>query len=259
MEHKPTIRVLEILEALAAENQGVSLTHLSEKTGILKGTIFPILKTLVEQRYISYDANTQLYNLGISCSILSRAFLDRSYWLKMVYKEMNNIVKECNEICQMGILDGADVLYINKVQAAQTVQLVSHIGTRLPAIYSALGKAIICEYSDQQIRQLYPDGFVPMTSYSVTTLEQLRQQLEDARVNGYAFDNREINEETVCYAVALKQRNKTLAAISISIPVFRATKEKIADVTRILLNARSRIEQELNTLQDINIGIDSHH
>ncbi|WP_165370848.1 helix-turn-helix domain-containing protein, partial [Escherichia coli] len=51
MEHKPTIRVLEILEALAAENQGVSLTHLSEKTGILKGTIFPILKTLVEQRY----------------------------------------------------------------------------------------------------------------------------------------------------------------------------------------------------------------
>ena len=130
----------------------------------------------------------------------------------------------------MGILDGADVLYINKVQAAQTVQLVSHI-----------------------------DGFVPLTSYSVTTLEQLRQQLEDARVNGYAFDNREINEETVCYAVALKQRNKTLAAISISIPVFRATKEKIADVTRILLNARSRIEQELNTLQDINIGIDSHH
>ena len=143
MEHKPTIRVLEIQEALAAENQGVSLTHLSEKTGILKGTIFPILKTLVEQRYISYDANTQLYNLGISCSILSRAFLDRSYWLKMVYKEMNNIVKECNEVCQMGILDGADVLYINKVQAAQTVQLVSHIGTRLPAIYSALGKAIM--------------------------------------------------------------------------------------------------------------------
>ena len=87
----------------------------------------------------------------------------------------------------------------------------------------------------------------------------MRQQLEDTRVNGYAFDNREINEETVCYAVALKQRNKTLAAISISIPVFRATKEKIADVTRILLNARSRIEQELNTLQDINIGIDSHH
>ncbi len=44
MEHKPTIRVLEILEALAAENQGVSLTHLSEKTGILKGTIFPSSK-----------------------------------------------------------------------------------------------------------------------------------------------------------------------------------------------------------------------
>lgn len=252
MEHKPTLRVLEILEALAAENKGVSLTSLSEKTGILKGTIFPILKTLVEQRYISYDVNAQLYYLGISCSILSRSFLDRSYWLNMVYKEMNDIVKECNEVCQMGILDGADVLYINKVQAEQTVQLVSHIGTRLPAVYSALGKAIICEFDDRQILELYPNGFTPLTPYSITSIEQLRQQLDDVKKNGYAFDNREINEETVCYAAALRQRNSTIAAISISIPTFRATKEKIEDVTRILLAARGRIEQELNTLQDVN-------
>lgn len=252
MEHKPTLRVLEILEALAAENKGVSLTTLSAKTGILKGTIFPIVKTLVEQRYISYDASAQLYSLGISCSILSRSFLDRSWWLNMVNNEMNNIVQECNEVCQMGILDGADVLYINKVQAKQTVQLVSHIGTRLPAVYSALGKAIICEYDDQQILALYPDGFSPLTRNSITSIEQLRQQLDEVKKNGYAVDDREINEETVCYAVPLQQRNKTLAAISISIPTFRASKEKMEDVTRILLAARVRIEQELNTLQDVN-------
>lgn len=252
MEHMPTMRVLLILEALAAENKGISLTNLSEKTGILKGTIFPILKTLVEERYISYDVSTQRYYLGISCAILSRSLFDRSYWLNMVHKEMNDIVNKCNEVCQMGILDGADVLYINKVQAKQTVQLVSHIGTRLPAVYSALGKAIICKYTDQQILDLYPDGFTPLTPYSITSIEQLRQQLDDVEKNGFAVDNREVNEETVCYAVALRQRSKTIAAISISIPVFRVTKDKINDITRTLLDARERIEQELNTLQDVN-------
>lgn len=252
MEHKPTLRVLDILEALAQESQGMSLTGLSEKTGILKGTIFPILKTLVDKRFISYDSHAQLYYLGIACSILSRAYLDKSYWLNMIYKEMNDIVEKCNEVCQMGILDGADVLYINKVQAQQTVQLVSHIGTRLPAIYSALGKALIARLTDSQITALYPDGFTPVTAHSVRTVGQLRQQLDAVEKNGFACDNREINEETVCYAVALHQRSKTIAAISISVPFFRITAQKTAEVTGLLLAARARIEQELDTLQEVN-------
>ena len=249
--HMPTIRVLEVLQVLAAENTGLSLTQLSDKTGILKGTIYPILKTLVEHRYISYDDNSQLYYLGIACSILSRAFFEKSYWLKMIHREMDLIVERCNEVCQMGILDGADVLYIDKVQSAQKVQLVSSIGTRLPAIYSALGKAMIVNYSDEQISQLYPAGFTPLTQYSVHTLPQLRAQLNAVKENGYAIDNKEINEETLCYAVALRQRNKIIAAISVSIPTFRSNDEKTAQVIETLLTSRERIEQELNTLDNI--------
>ncbi|EJD6541326.1 IclR family transcriptional regulator [Providencia rettgeri] len=250
-EHMPTIRVLEILQVLAAENTGLSLTQLSDKTNILKGTIYPILKTLAEFRYINYDDKSQLYYLGIACSILSRSFFEKSYWLKMIHREMTQIVEECNEVCQMGILDGADVLYIDKVQSAQKVQLISNIGTRLPAIYSALGKAMIFNYTDQQIAQLYPSGFTPLTQYSVQTLPELRQQLNIVSQNGYAVDNKEINEETTCYAVALRQRNKIIAAISVSIPTFRSDKQKVDQVIKTLLNSRERIEQELNTLEDI--------
>lgn len=250
-EHMPTIRVLEVLSVLAAENTGISLTQLSGKTGILKGTLYPILKTLAERRYINYDENTQLYFLGIACSILSRSFFEKSYWLKMVHREMNNIVNECNEVCQMGILDGPDVLYIDKVQSAQKVQLVSNIGTRLPAVYSALGKAMICHYSDDDILRLYPDGFTPLTKYSITTIAELRQQLEEVKINHYATDNREINEETRCYAVSLRQRNKIIAAISVSVPTFRSNNEKNNQIISVLLSSRERIEQELNTLQDV--------
>ncbi|EHZ6870742.1 IclR family transcriptional regulator [Providencia rettgeri] len=249
--HMPTIRVLEILQVLSAENTGLSLTQLSDKTQILKGTIYPILKTLVEHRYINYDDNSQLYYLGIACSLLSRSFFEKSYWLKMVHREMVHIVDECNEVCQMGILDGADVLYIDKVQSAQKVQLISNIGTRLPAIYSALGKAMIFNYSDQQISELYPSGLTPLTQYSVQTLAELRLQLNAVRENNYAVDNKEINEETTCYAVALRQRDKIIAAISVSIPTFRIDESKVNQVIKTLLASRERIEQELNTLEDI--------
>ncbi len=150
-----------------------------------------------------------------------------------------------------GDLDGADVLYIDKVQSAQKVQLISNIGTRLPAIYSALGKAMIFNYSDQQISELYPSGFTPLTQYSVQTLAELRLQLNAVRENNYAFDNKEINEETTCYAVALRQRDKIIAAISVSIPTFRIDESKVNQVIKTLLASRERIEQELNTLEDI--------
>lgn len=249
--HMPTIRVLEILQILSAENTGLSLTQLSDKTNILKGTIYPILKTLVKYRYINYDDHSQQYYLGIACSLLSRAFFEKSYWLKMIHREMTHIVEACNEVCQMGILDGADVLYIDKVQSAQKVQLVSNIGTRLPAIYSALGKAMIYNYSDQQLSQLYPSGFTPLTQYSVQTLPELRQQLDLVAKNGYAIDNKEINEETTCYAVPLHQRDNVIAAISVSIPTFRSDKQKVKQVIETLITSRERIEQELNTLENV--------
>ena len=59
----------------------------------------------------------------------------------MVHREMNNIVQRVQRSVPDGILDGPDALYIDKVQSAQKVQLVSNIGTCLPAVYSALGKA----------------------------------------------------------------------------------------------------------------------
>jgi DNA-binding IclR family transcriptional regulator len=110
---------------------------------------------------------------------------------------------------------------------------------------------MIFNYSDEQISQLYPTGFTPLTQYSVHSLPQLREQLNAVKENGYAIDNKEINEETICYAVALRQRNKIIAAISVSIPTFRGSNEKIAQIIETLLTSRERIEQELNTLDNI--------
>lgn len=57
-------------------------------------------------------------------------------------------------------------------------------------------------------------------------MAQLRQQLEWVAANGYAMDDREINDDTICFAVPLLQKGIILAAISVSLPSFRASDEK---------------------------------
>lgn len=248
--HKPTERVLRILETLVNAD-GMTLSGLSSKTEISKGTIFPILKSLQQRNYISYDDRNGIYTLGISCAVLASSALEKEFWLKVVNSEMHTVVDECNEVCQLGILDEDCVLYVDKVQGDQAVQLVSKVGTRLPAICSALGKALLHKHCDEAILELYPQGFPSVTTRSVTSMDQLRQQLVLVAVNGYAMDNREINDETICFAVPLQQKGKILAAISVSLPSFRATTEKTELVVISLKRAKERIEEILNKLPDI--------
>ncbi|MCS3433772.1 IclR family transcriptional regulator [Klebsiella sp. BIGb0407] len=248
--HKPTERVLVILETLANVD-GMTLSELSLKTDISKGTIFPILKSLQYRKYISYDTHSGIYTLGISCAVLASSAVEKEFWIKMINSEMHAVVNECNEVCQLGILDDAWVLYVDKVQGDQTVQLVSKIGTRLPAICSALGKSLLHKHSDEDILELYPQGFPSVTARSVTNMVQLRQQLTLVATNGYSMDDREINDDTICLAVPLQQKETILAAISVSLPSFRATDEKIQQVIGSLKDAKQRIESVLNKLPDI--------
>jgi len=177
--------------------------------------------------------------------------VEKEFWLKTINSEMHAVVNECNEVCQLGILDDAWVLYVDKVQGDQTVQLVSKVGTRLPAICSALGKALLHKHRDEEILELYPQGFPSVTARSVTNMAQLRQQLEWVAANGYAMDDREINDDTICFAVPLLQKGIILAAISVSLPSFRASDEKTQQVIHALKEAKGRIESVLNKLPDI--------
>lgn len=249
--HKPTERVLVILETLANATDGMTLSEIALDTSISKGTLFPILKSLQYRKYISHDEQNGFYTLGISCAVLAGSTIEKAFWLNVIHNEMSVVVAECNEICQLGILDNEWVLYIDKVQGDQAVQLASKIGARLPAFLSALGKTLLHRHSDEDINALYPHGFVAITENSVKNITELRQQLDAVALNGYAVDNREINNDTICFAVPLEQRGHILAAISVSLPFFRAQPETIDRVIDALKRAKIRIEEVLNKLPEI--------
>ncbi len=254
-EHMPTIRVLDILEAIMHEDKGLSLTMISNKTNILKGTLHPILKTLVDRGYISYDKHSQLYALGIFCFLFSHAKNTNLLWFDNINKEMQNIAIKYNENCQMAILDGSNVLFINKAHCKKHSPHFINIGDRLPAIYSAAGKVLLTEYTDQEILDLYPEGFKGLTSYSVSSIDKLRKQLQSISNEGYSIERCEAHEEMISYGVPLKQRNKIVASISISIPYTQAKEDAAKNIIDALISSRDKIDIELNELQDINLYI----
>lgn len=242
--HNPTLRVIRILD-LISQNNGLTLTKISEELKISKSTIQPILKTLLYYDYLAFNDEENTYNIGIGIFKIAQSFTGTSDSFELIKKSMREIVKGCNEICQMGIYDKTregNVFYIAKEEPSQSISLISNIGTSLPAYATALGKSILSGFSNDKIKQIYSDGITPLTENTINTLDDLIKELEDIRKNGYAYEREESAPDIECIAVPIEQNNEIVASISVSIPTYRSSDQKIESIKKILIDQKNILE-----------------
>jgi DNA-binding IclR family transcriptional regulator len=105
-----------------------------------------------------------------------------------------------------------------------------------------LGKALLHNYDIEEIKMLYPNGLKPMTKNTITDFNILEEQLKEIRKGQIASETEETTEYLCCFAVPLVSKNKTIAALSISIPTFRATEDKINQAIQLLQKAKKKID-----------------
>lgn len=244
--HNPTLRVLNILETLSIHNNGLSLTEISNILHIPKGTISPILHTLLNNKFIFYNENNSKYSIGIMSYCVGTSYSKNLTALDFIKSEMKYIVNETNEICQLGILVNNQVLYIAKFDCENPIRIISSVGKKFPAYCTALGKALLSNKSLEDLKAIYPTELKAFTKNTITDLTLLETQLKEIKKTSIASEFEEINEQTACIAVPLTYENKILASISISFPIFRVSHEKLELIKLTLLNSKERIETFFN-------------
>ncbi|WP_312280662.1 IclR family transcriptional regulator [Oscillibacter sp.] len=242
-EHRSTARVLDILEYLAISKDGGStLTELSVALDAPKSSLFPILHTLLSRKYIRLDRRSNRYYIGISAYALGSSFAANQGAVDFILQVMEAVVESCEETCQMGVLDRDKVLYIRKVDSPQPIRMISHVGNRLPANGTAIGKALLSDLKDEEVRELYADGFPRLTAHTVVDFDTLLGQLAQIRKTGVAWEKEESAEQLYCWAVPLRRDGQTFAALSVAVPMFRCSEEKKALVLDCLTQAKREIE-----------------
>lgn len=246
--HNPTLRVIEVLECVAKSEKGVSLSEISKYTDIPKGTLHPIVLTLLERGYLA-TLHGQ-YVIGKDCFKIGYRYLHSFDYISIFQPHMKSIVHKCDEICQLGILDGLDVLYLHKSEPEQAIRIESSAGKNLRAYATALGKCMLSYKTDVEIRDMYKDVacFAPYTENTVHSIEALINQLEFVRKHGYFHEVGETNKDVECVGVPIRNNDKIICAISVSLPRFRSTPSKIASIIDVLKAEADIIEQEIKIL-----------
>ena len=240
--HQPTLRVLEVLELIAKDGEGRRLADLSRDLNIAKSTLIPILQTLCQLRYLSqneggrYQAGTALFGLGA-------AFAGKFPVLKYVHSQLEDLVAQLGETCYFGVLDGGQVLYLEKADSLQPLRMLTSVGHRLPAYATGIGKALLSGLPDDFVRDLYAEGMKPLTEHTITDIEQLTAQLEQTRQQGFSWEVEESTPHVRCFAVPVRKFGNVVAAISISVPLFRYEESQRDNILSQLKSAAGQMQQ----------------
>jgi len=208
---------LKLLEELAQSAEGKTALELAELLGIHKTSVYRYLNTLLKLGYIRTDGDG-VYHLGNKILELGSHMLRRMPLRETAHPFLVKLSAETQKTVHLCVLDGAEVVYIDKVESQRSLPIISRVGSRAPAYCTGVGKALLSDLpTDQVLELLKSTPLTKRTENTITDPLKLLEELKITKERGYAIDNGEHEEGIKCFAAPIKGLGgETVGAISIT-------------------------------------------
>lgn len=240
------LKALEILESVAEAKVPLSAGEIAKLCGMSRPTAYRLLTTLQSQGYIANNGHE--YTLGTKILSLSGDFLASFDLPSISHQYLRQLSEMSGETTYVSILDGTEILYINKVESMQAVHSNCTIGTRNRLYSSSMGKAILAFLPPAE-RDTILDKIAPLEAFTPNTITErdaLLIELERIREQGYAIDDIEGEEDVRCVGAPIFDRvGRPFAAMSLSGPAFRLSVERLHELSSLVVDATQRVSHRM--------------
>ena len=239
-------KVGNVLNLFSFKHPEWGVSEVAKTLGLPKSTTSEIMASLASQGLL-YRTDEARYRLGWRLFHLSQILLDNTAFCIEARQVMHELVERWGETSHLAVLDQGQVLYVEKLQGTPAVQiLLSHVGGRLPAHCSGIGKVLLAHQECPEVMALVEQqGLLPFTPHTITSIDRLAEELEGVRRQGYAYDHEEVVLGLCCVAAPIYDLDgHVLAAISLSVPAYRFY-AKEDTYTMVILKAAQRISEAL--------------
>ncbi|MFF2028859.1 IclR family transcriptional regulator [Arthrobacter sp. NPDC058192] len=211
-------RVAALLELLSQRKSPMRMIEIAQALDLPKSTTHGLLQTLQAKEFVVRDAS-QRYRLSLRLFSLAATALELVDLPELARPAMEELSGRTGGTCNLAVLDGHDVLYIEKVENRDSlVRLVTHVGTRIPAHVTSLGKVLIGALPEADREQwLAEHVFERMTGHTITDADAFRKDLQEQARRGYALDNQELHSAITGFAAPVRDHTgKVVAALSLA-------------------------------------------
>ena len=211
-------KALEVLDQVASFGRPVRFSELLDASPFPKATLYRFVQTLTNQRMLSFDPDRGTYAPGVRLVRLAHAAWQTASLAPIAVSHIDLLSADVGETVHLAQLDNAQVIYVDKRNAADPVQMYSQSGKVGPAYCTGVGKAMMAYLPDTELSDvLEQQSYHGFTATTHTTAKSLRAELADIRANGYGFDRQEHEPGIICVAVPiLTETRRVLGALSVT-------------------------------------------
>ena len=241
------LNAMDALEFIAQSRQGVGVRELARTLRLTPATAGRVLASLQASGMLDQDESTSRYFLGPRALKIAADYSRNLNLQRVADTYLKELVDTTGETVFLGVLDGPEVVVVNRIDSPQPLRMAGELGTREPAHCTALGKAMISSLPEQERERLIAKMDLEQApGQGVRTVEELRDLLEETAQRGWALDNEEHFEGVRCVAAGIcNAEGRTIAAISVSGPSVRLTDKKISETVPMLKAMAAAISRRL--------------
>lgn len=241
-------KAIDVLQAVASSPYPPRFTDLLQLVDQPRGTLHRQISNLIEEGLLSLRRDHS-YELGLTLlKLASRAWAGNQF-RTIAEPHLHRLHEQTGETVHLGVLQGLDVIYLDKVESRQAVRMHSQIGNASPAYCTGVGKAALAALPDTERNKLISAiSFRRHTENTLADENALRIEIDEIRRSGVAFDRQEHEPGIHCVAAPIHSHDREfVAGISTTAPAYRISIDQLAEWAPLVQAAARAIMDDMAT------------
>lgn len=249
-------RGLAILGCFTPKRPVLGIADIADDLGMSRSTTHRYVITLVALGYLEQGASRK-YRLGLRVTDLGMSALNSTGLREHAHPYLEELRQRSSYTTNLGVLDGADVLYVDRVRSFRrgqgSIDLDLHTGSRVPAYCTAMGKLLLANLPESEQRELI--SAMKLTKRGPNTISSkkaLREELEEIAAEGFAVNDQELAPGLCAIAAPVRnEAREVVAAVNLSAPSAMISLEELVDALGPhLVSTADRISARLGYRRD---------
>ncbi|WDF75142.1 IclR family transcriptional regulator [Novosphingobium sp. KACC 22771] len=232
---KSIVKAFAVLQSFGPDAEELVIADVARAAGMDNATAFRMLNTLVSLGYVEKVPDSRRFRLTFKCLDLGFNAIARSDIRSLGRPLLRQLVGDRIEAASIGVLDGPEVVYVERIQAGlQRLAVDVRVGNRVPAFSSALGRAILAHLpidDERAILEAHPPK--QLTQYTVVDIDQILTEIAKVRRDGFAVSDQEtVTGLRVLAAPITDIDGIPIAALSVASPAFGQSLDEFIEAAR---------------------------
>lgn len=239
----PTVagRVLNVLGAFTAEHPVLTLSELSRRSGVPLTTTHRLVGELTQRGALERDPGGG-YRIGLWLWEVASLAPTGAGLRESALPFLEDLYEATHQNVQLAVLDGGEVVYVERITGRDSIPIQSRVGGRLPVHATGVGLVLLAYAPPEVQEQVLASPLKRYSAKTIATEARLRRALADVRRDGFAISDGQIEPEAVSVAAPVHGHDDTVvAAISIVVPANGTGPRSFVPAVRAAARGISRV------------------